>query len=124
MFSGLKVCQLVAAQDGLAAQIDAIPNYLLTPDIRVAYSGPDKAAILAQVAATLAKYRPNLIDGVRIEFDDGWGMIRASVTEPLFTLRFEAKTAARLKEITALLLSALPAEVKAAVAAKLPAACL
>lgn len=124
MFSGLKVCQLVAAQDGLAAQIDAIPNYLLTPDIRVAYSGPDKAAILAQVAATLAKYHPNLIDGVRIEFDDGWGMIRASVTEPLFTLRFEAKTAARLKEITALLLSALPAEVKAAVAAKLPAACL
>ncbi|WP_371373876.1 phosphomannomutase/phosphoglucomutase [Sporomusa aerivorans] len=124
MFSGLKVCELVAENGGLAAQIDAIPNYLLTPDIRVPYHGPDKAAILNQVAAALTAYSPNLIDGVRIEFADGWGMIRASVTEPLFTLRFEAKTAERLKEITALLLAALPAAVRESVTAKLPPGCL
>lgn len=120
MFSGLKVCQLVADQGSLAAQVDSIPNYLLTPDIRVPYHKPDKAAVLAQVADKLAAYKPNLIDGVRIEFDDGWGMIRASVTEPLFTLRFEAKTADRLQAITAILLEALPTDVREAVNAKLP----
>ncbi|SCM82841.1 Phosphomannomutase/phosphoglucomutase [uncultured Sporomusa sp.] len=120
MFSGLKVCQLVADQGSLAALVDSIPNYLLTPDIRVPYHKPDKAAVLAQVAGKLAAYKPNLIDGVRIEFDDGWGMIRASVTEPLFTLRFEAKTADRLQAITATLLEALPTDVREAVNAKLP----
>lgn len=123
MFSGLKVCQLVADQGSLAAQVDNIPNYLLTPDIRVPYHKPDKAAVLSQVANKLAAYNPNLIDGVRIEFDDGWGMIRASVTEPLFTLRFEAKTPDRLQAITAILLEALPTDVREAVKAKLPQAC-
>lgn len=124
MFSGLKVCELVADHGSLAAQVDSIPNYLLTPDIRVPYSGTDKAAVLSQVADKLGEHTPNLIDGVRIEFDDGWGMIRASVTEPLFTLRFEAKTPGRLKEITAILLSALPPEVREAVIARLPEECV
>ncbi|SMD10436.1 phosphomannomutase/phosphoglucomutase [Sporomusa malonica] len=124
MFSGLKVCELVADQGSLAAQVDNIPNYLLTPDIRVPYLGADKAAVLMQVADKLVNYSPNLIDGVRIEFDDGWGMIRASVTEPLFTLRFEAKSEGRLKEITAILLNALPSDVRVAVSDKLPKQCV
>ncbi|TWH45946.1 phosphomannomutase/phosphoglucomutase [Sporomusa sp. KB1] len=124
MFSGLKICELVAEHGSLAAQVDAIPNYLLTPDIRVTYLGPDKEAVLDQVAGRLTAYTPNRIDGVRIEFADGWGMIRASVTEPLFTLRFEAKTPKRLKEITATLLAALPAELREAVMEKLPVECV
>ena len=121
MFSGLKICELVADRGCLSAQVAAIPRYLLTPDIRVPYKGRDKTAILEQVAVRLAVYEPNLIDGVRIEFADGWGMIRASVTEPLFTLRFEAKTAARLNVIKTMLLNALPVDIQAAVIAKLPA---
>lgn len=120
MFAGLKIAEFVAAHGSLAALVDAIPNYLLTPDIRVPYTGPDKAAILDDTAAKLAAYNPNRIDGVRIEFADGWGMIRASVTEPLFTLRFEAKTAERLREITVILLAALPEGVRQAVTAKMP----
>ena len=119
MFGGLKVCEFVARHGSLAALVDAIPSYLLTPDIRVPYSGTDKVAILEQVAALLAKYSPNLIDGVRIEFPDGWGMIRASVTEPLFTLRFEAKSLKRLKEIICILLGALPDNIRAAVNKKM-----
>jgi phosphomannomutase/phosphoglucomutase len=119
MFAALKVCEFVAEHNSLAALVDAIPSYLLTPDIRVPYLGPDKELILDKVAASLAEYRPNRIDGVRIEFADGWGMIRASVTEPLFTLRFEAKTNQRLKEISSLLLAALPEGVRQEVQAKL-----
>lgn len=121
MFAALKVCEFVEEHGSLAALTDAIPNYLLTPDIRVPYKGNDKEAILAEAAQRLDAYKPNLIDGVRIEFADGWGMIRSSVTEPLFTLRFEAKTEQRLQEIIAILLAALPEAVREAVLLKLPA---
>lgn len=119
MFAGLKIAQIAAAEGSLAVLAGSVPNYLLTPDIRVPYPGKDKEAILAAAAERLAAYRPNRIDGVRIEFADGWGMIRASVTEPLFTLRFEAKTQGRLAEIETLLLEALPPEVAAGVRAKM-----
>ncbi|CUH97553.1 hypothetical protein P22_3684 [Propionispora sp. 2/2-37] len=121
MFAGLKVCEFVAAHGSLAQLIAALPAYELTPDIRVPYTGTDKEAILETVAARLADYQPNLIDGVRIEFADGWGMIRASVTEPLFTLRFEAKTHERLLAIMRILVEALPEVIQGAVREKLPA---
>ncbi|MBC8015513.1 MAG: phosphomannomutase/phosphoglucomutase, partial [Sporomusaceae bacterium] len=120
MFAGLKVCEFVASHGSLAELVDQIPNYILTPDIRVTYKGTDKETILDGVAKALATYCPNRIDGVRIEFNDGWGMIRASVTEPLFTLRFEAKTEQRLQEIIEILLSALPENIKGLVTKALP----
>lgn len=120
MFAGLKVCEFVAEHGSLARLVDAIPDYFLTPDIRVPYAGDDKEELLAALAERLAKYRPNLIDGVRIEFNDGWAMIRSSVTEPLFTLRFEAKTKQRLNEIAEILISALPDAVQQSVLAKMP----
>lgn len=120
MFAGLKVCEFVAAHGSLADLVDQIPNYILTPDIRIAYKGADKEAVLDEVAQKLVKYQPNRIDGVRIEFHDGWGMIRASVTEPLFTLRFEGKSAQRLQEIIEILVGALPENIKRAVMNALP----
>jgi phosphomannomutase len=45
------------------------------------------------------KKRTVKIDGVRIEFGDGWGLVRASNTEPVIVARFEAKTKKRLAEI-------------------------
>lgn len=120
MFAGLKICEFVDSHGSLAEMVDAIPNYILSPDIRVKYTGNDKEAVLDALAATLAAYQPNRIDGVRIEFADGWGMIRASVTEPLFTLRFEAKTMPRLQEIIRTLLGGLPGNIKAAVIEALP----
>ncbi|MBP2628717.1 MAG: phosphoglucomutase/phosphomannomutase alpha/beta/alpha domain [Firmicutes bacterium] len=120
MFAALKVCEFVASHGSLAELVDEIPNYILTPDIRIPYKGTDKEAILDTAAGKLAKYCPNRIDGVRIEFNDGWGMIRASVTEPLFTLRFEAKSTQRLQEIIEILLSALPENIKKLVTKQLP----
>jgi len=119
MFAALKVCELVAAEGPLAKLVNSIPKYVTTPDIRVSYTHNDKAVVLDQIAAKLANYNLNLIDGVRIEFEDGWGMIRSSVTEPLFTLRFEAKTPERLQEIQGILLAALPADLRQMVALRL-----
>jgi phosphomannomutase/phosphoglucomutase len=44
-------------------------------------------------------YPINTIDGVRVDFGDSWGLVRASNTQPALVLRFEAPSAARLKEI-------------------------
>lgn len=120
MFAGLKVCEFVASHGALGKLVDEIPKYILTPDIRITYKGHDKEAILDAAAVALAQYNPNRIDGVRLEFADGWGMIRASVTEPLFTLRFEAKSVVRLKEIIDLLLSGLPVNIKELIMEALP----
>jgi phosphomannomutase / phosphoglucomutase len=121
MFAALKVAEIVAAAGSLASLIDAVPNYILTPDIRIPYHGSDKQEILTAIAGKLVAYRPNTIDGVRIEFTDGWGMIRASVTEPLFTFRFEAKSAGRLQEIIAVLLATLPDGLAQTLREKIPA---
>lgn len=115
MFAGLKMCEYVARKGRLSALIDQIPNYILTAEARVAYLPSDKEALLENVAAKLAGCRVNRIDGVRLEFDDGWGMIRSSVTEPIFTLRFEAKTRERLWEIQKILVAALPESIREAV---------
>ena len=45
------------------------------------------------------KYTFSLTDGIRVTFDDGWALVRASNTGPDLTVRFEAKTEKRLKEI-------------------------
>lgn len=120
MFAGLKMCEYLTSHGLLAALIDEIPNYLLTPEVRVRYEAPDKEAVLAEVAGNLKHLKPNLIDGVRIEFADGWAMIRASVTEPLFTLRFEARSSERLRVIANLLLDALPDRVRHKVITQMP----
>jgi phosphomannomutase / phosphoglucomutase len=49
-----------------------------------------------------ARHDTVTVDGVRVIFPDGWGLVRASNTQPLLILRFEAKTPARLAEIQAL----------------------
>jgi phosphomannomutase/phosphoglucomutase len=49
------------------------------------------------------------VDGVRVTFPDGWGLIRASNTQPLLVLRFEAKTRERLDEIRKLIETTLEA---------------
>ena len=120
MFAGLKICEFIGRHGSLSSLIAQIPRYVITPDIRVPYFGTDKEEILEKAAKMLVQHKVNRIDGVRIEFTDGWGMIRASVTEPLFTLRFEAKTQKRLKEISDILLTALPLEVQAAIKEKMP----
>ena len=56
MYAGLTICDFVAQHGALSALVDAIPNYLLTPDIRVKYSGSDKEAVLEEIAAALVNF--------------------------------------------------------------------
>lgn len=84
----------------LSELIDEIPYFVSTPEIRVDCSDDVKFDVVADIAKSFKKqYETIDIDGARVLFGDGWGLVRASNTQPVLVLRFEAKTEQRLVEI-------------------------
>ncbi|TVR18994.1 MAG: phosphomannomutase/phosphoglucomutase [Anaerolineaceae bacterium] len=88
----LKALEIFAATDKpVSAIFEEIPKLVATPEIIL--SAPDdlKFAIIDEISESLsAKYEVITVDGARAIFEDGWGLIRASNTQPAITLRFEA----------------------------------
>jgi phosphomannomutase/phosphoglucomutase len=82
-----------------------IPKVVSTPEIRFdCPSDEKKFEIVRAVVADLKKDYPVFdLDGARIEFEDGWGLIRASNTQPVLVMRFEATSEKRLREIRSLI---------------------
>ncbi len=109
LYAAARFVRLLAAQQKpLAELIDGLPHYYATPETRVECPEERKAAIVEEMVAYFrARYEVNQIDGARILFGDGWGLIRASNTQPVLVLRFEARTPERLDEIKGIVLSKL-----------------
>jgi phosphomannomutase/phosphoglucomutase len=82
-----------------------VPKTFSTPELRVETVEEKKFEIVRRATEALRKqgYQIVDVDGVRVTFPDGWGLIRASNTQPLLVLRFEAKTRERLEEIRKLI---------------------
>jgi phosphomannomutase/phosphoglucomutase len=85
-----------------------VPETYTTPEIRVECSDDIKFSVVQKVTEYFRE-RHNVIDidGVRVLFDDGWGLVRASNTQPALVLRFEALSEERLGEIRNLVESTL-----------------
>lgn len=84
--------------------LSGLPRTFSTPEIRVACPEEKKFMIVEAVKAELAgRFQIIDVDGVRIQFEDGWGLIRASNTQPVLVLRFEAYSPERLEEIQGLI---------------------
>ncbi len=80
-----------------------VPQLVSTPEIRFDIPEEIKFKVVAQVVAGLKKkYEVVDIDGARVQFPDGWGLVRASNTQPVLVMRFEAQTQKRLDEIRAI----------------------
>lgn len=79
-----------------------VPRFVSTPEIRVHCDDDKKFGIVAEATRHFSsKYETIDIDGVRIQFEHGWGLIRASNTQPVMVMRFEADTAEHLAAIRA-----------------------
>ncbi|MCC6809332.1 MAG: phosphomannomutase/phosphoglucomutase [Deltaproteobacteria bacterium] len=77
-----------------------VPTTFATPELRVDCEEEEKFALVKRAQEHFRKKHKTVdVDGVRILFDDGWGLIRASNTQPILVLRFEAQSEKRLKEI-------------------------
>ena len=109
LYTTCRFARLLAAQDRtLGELVDELPAYYSTPETRVECPEEAKVDIVAQMAAYFkARNQVIDIDGARIQFGDGWGLIRASNTQPVLVLRFEARTPERLAEIQGVVLDKL-----------------
>jgi phosphomannomutase/phosphoglucomutase len=99
-------CRLVEILDSSGKKVSElladVPHTVITPEIRRDCPDDKKFEIVKKVTAYFkAKYDVNDVDGVRILYPDGWGLVRASNTQPVLVLRFEAETESRLQEIQA-----------------------
>ncbi|MDY6845045.1 MAG: phosphomannomutase/phosphoglucomutase [Thermodesulfobacteriota bacterium] len=80
--------------------LDGVPKTFVTPEIRFECPEHKKFRVVETIKADFSqKYKIIDVDGVRVLFDDGWGLIRASNTQPALVIRFEATTQKRLEEI-------------------------
>ncbi len=84
------LAQMARTGKSLAELRGNCPAVYLTPDLRVSIAAGARQSIIEQVRAAWSDYPQSTIDGVRVAFDDGWALIRASVTEPALTFRFES----------------------------------
>jgi phosphomannomutase/phosphoglucomutase len=94
LFAAARLLEIVSAgPGGLASLLADLPRTVATPEIRVACPEEQKFAVVERAAAHFAaRYPVNTLDGVRITFPDGWGLIRASNTQPVLVMRFEASS--------------------------------
>jgi phosphomannomutase/phosphoglucomutase len=80
--------------------LEGIPQTYVTPEIRVDCPDDTKFQIVDQATEYFRqKYQVVDVDGMRVTFPDGWGLLRASNTQPALVLRFEAASQERLEEI-------------------------
>jgi len=98
LFAAARLLRYVADEGGPLSRLLAdLPVTVATPELRVDCPDDRKFDIVQRAARHFAaKYPVSTLDGVRITFAQGWGLLRASNTQPVLVLRFEAATAAAL----------------------------
>jgi len=101
IYSSARLYELLAGTDvKLSAMLAGLPRTFSTPEIRIYASEEVKFKIVDEVRAELAQKYPVIdIDGVRAIMPNGWGLVRASNTQAVLVLRFEAETEADLAAI-------------------------
>ena len=102
IYAILRLVEILSKTDKKISDLfSGIHEYYSTGEVKLEVSDENKFDIVDKVIeyASLKKYDYSLIDGIRINFKDGWGLVRASNTGPNLTLRFEEKKKKRLEEI-------------------------
>jgi phosphomannomutase/phosphoglucomutase len=101
LYAALRLLEILADTGKTISELlSDVPPTFNTPEIRVACPDKVKFEVVAQVTEYFRQREDVIdIDGVRVRFGDGWGLVRASNTQPALVLRFEALSEARLAEI-------------------------
>ena len=101
IYASCRLVELLSQSDWtLSQRLRDLPKTSITPEIRVDCPDDIKFKVVEQVKNDLKREWAVIdVDGVRAQFGDGWGLVRASNTQPALVLRFEAATGKRLREI-------------------------
>jgi len=93
IYAGLRLIELLSkTSDSLSSMINTIPKYYSTPEIKFPTKDEIKFDVIKKIKdfCETQKWTLNTIDGVRVEFSNGWALVRASNTGPNITMRCEA----------------------------------
>ena len=103
IYAACRLMEIVAGSgQPLSSQLAGLPRTVTTPEIRVDCPDEIKFEVVRQASAELrARHKTVDVDGVRVLFPQGWGLVRASNTQPVVVMRFEATTPQLLKEYQA-----------------------
>lgn len=110
LYSACRLLEIVShSSQSVSEQFAAIPNSINTPEIKIPIAEEEKFAFMQRFSAQAKFPEANVItiDGLRVEFAHGWGLLRASNTTPCLVARFEAKDKASLEQIQALFITQL-----------------
>lgn len=102
MYAAARLIEILSTTDpDLDLQLEAFPESISSPEIKVTTGEEQKFAIVERLI-TLGKFdggKISTLDGIRVDYPDGWGLVRASNTTPMLTLRFEADTEDAMQRI-------------------------
>jgi phosphomannomutase / phosphoglucomutase len=103
LYAAARLLRIVAESGKAVHELLAdVPKFVSTPEIRVDCPDAEKFQIVARAAEHYKKTHDVIdVDGARVLFGDGWGLVRASNTQPILVCRFEARTPERLEAIRA-----------------------
>jgi len=109
-YAGARLLEIVGRSPNASAVLNALPTSFSTPELNVTCAEGEPHAVVEKLIA-LAKFdapaKVSTIDGVRVDWPDGFGLIRASNTTPVLVLRFEGQTTEALHRIEAAMLALL-----------------
>ncbi len=105
LYAALRLLEIISKTGKkMSDLLEGVPPTFSTPEIRVDCPDDVKFQVVEKVKEELkGEYKVIDVDGARVEFPDGWGLIRASNTQPALVLRFEALSKERLEEIRSLI---------------------
>lgn len=102
LYAGLRLIEILSNTDkSVSKLLDGINTYYSTPEIKIVSTDDEKFGVVDKVKDYCIKkgYNINDIDGVRVEFENGWALVRASNTGPNITARFEGVTKEDMEKI-------------------------
>jgi len=110
LYAAARLLEILAQRDETPSEVlDELPDSVSTPEMKVAVDAGTPHALVSLFVSSVqledspfAGARLSTIDGLRADFADGWGLVRASNTTPVLVLRFEADDEAALERIKAL----------------------
>ena len=102
LYAGARMLELLSREKDLDATLHNLPDAISTPELQIKLNEGENYALidkLQQTARFENAFEINTIDGLRVEYADGFGLARASNTTPVIVLRFEADNEAALKRV-------------------------
>lgn len=101
LYSAVRLCEILAkTKQTASAMFDRFPEDVSTPEININVTEDEKFELVAQLQKChFPSGEVSTIDGIRVDYKDGWGLVRASNTTPVLVLRFEGESQAVLQRI-------------------------